>query len=90
LKWTPSPSPTVWRKRLDLRSTVEVGRVTTFIKHDPGSSFENHPHPEGEEIFVLEGIFSDHTGDHKKRYLFIASQRILSRSFQQRGLHDFC
>lgn len=64
MAWEPSPSPTVWRKRLELSGPVEAGRVTSLVRYLPGSSFPPHPHPEGEEILVIEGVFTDQTGDH--------------------------
>ncbi|MBC6439248.1 MAG: cupin domain-containing protein [Rhodospirillales bacterium] len=64
MDWEPSPSPTVWRKRLDRVGPPESGRVTSVVRYDPGSRFHAHPHPDGEEILVLEGIFSDQTGDY--------------------------
>jgi len=60
--WQASPSPTVWRKRLELIGPAESGRVTSIVRYDPGSSFPAHPHPDGEEILVLEGTFSDEHG----------------------------
>lgn len=66
LDWQPSPSPTVWRKRLDLAPGPgggERSRVTSIVRYDPGSAFPPHPHPMGEEILVLDGVFSDETGD---------------------------
>lgn len=63
LEWQPSPSPTVWRKRLELRGDVERGRVTSVVRYDPDSSFPPHDHPEGEEILVLAGTLSDEQGD---------------------------
>jgi anti-sigma factor ChrR (cupin superfamily) len=63
MDWTPSPSGTVLRKRLHLVGEVESGQVTSIVRYLPGSSFPEHGHPEGEEIFVLEGTFSDHVGD---------------------------
>ena len=63
MDWTPSPSGTVLRKRLHLVGEVESGQVTTFVRYVPGSSFPEHGHPEGEEIFVIKGTFSDHLGD---------------------------
>lgn len=63
-EWQESPSPTVWRKRLDLSGPVEAGRVTSVVKYEPGSSFHSHPHPDGEEILVLGGVFSDEHGDY--------------------------
>jgi len=64
MAWQPSPSPSVWRKRLDLAGPAEAGRVTSVVRYDPGSSFHAHPHPDGEEILVLEGVFSDDSGDY--------------------------
>ncbi len=64
MDWQASPSATVWRKRLDLSGPVEAGRVTSLVRYDPGSSFAAHPHPDGEEILVLQGVFSDDSGDY--------------------------
>lgn len=63
LEWTPSPSGHVLRKRLHLVGGAESGQVTSLVRYRPGASFPEHDHPEGEEIFVLEGVFSDQLGD---------------------------
>jgi len=63
MPWEASPSPGVWRKRLELSGPREAGRVTSVVRYDPGSKFPPHPHPDGEEILVLDGVFSDETGD---------------------------
>jgi anti-sigma factor ChrR (cupin superfamily) len=63
MAWQPSPSPTVWRKRLDLVGGGESGKVTSVVRYDAKASFPVHGHPEGEEILVLKGIFSDEHGD---------------------------
>lgn len=63
MDWTPSPSGTVLRKRLHRVGPAESGQVTSFVRYLPGSSFPEHGHPEGEEIFVLKGTFSDQRGD---------------------------
>ena len=63
MDWTPSPAGTVLRKRLHLVGEAESGQVTSFVRYLPGSSFPEHGHPEGEEIFVVGGTFSDHLGD---------------------------
>ncbi|GAM66619.1 hypothetical protein JCM19236_4071 [Vibrio sp. JCM 19236] len=34
------------------------------MKYEAGSRFSEHSHPLGEEIFVLEGVFSDEDGDY--------------------------
>lgn len=64
MEWQPSPSATVWRKRLDLAGGAEQGRVTSVVRYDPDSRFPSHNHPAGEEIFVLDGTFSDEHGDY--------------------------
>jgi anti-sigma factor ChrR (cupin superfamily) len=63
MDWTPSPSGTVWRKRVHLVGPVESGQVTSVVRYEPRSTFHAHDHPDGEEIFVLDGVFSDEHGD---------------------------
>jgi len=63
IEWQPSPSETVWRKRLELSGRAESGRVTSIVRYDPHSKFSAHDHPLGEEILVLDGTFSDEHGD---------------------------
>ena len=63
MAWTPSPSGSVWRKRVHLVGPPESGQVTSVVRYEPRSSFPAHDHPEGEEILVLEGVFSDEHGD---------------------------
>jgi len=64
VEWQASPSPSVWRKRLDLSGPKEAGRVTSVVRYDVDSRFSQHPHPDGEEILVLDGVFSDERGDY--------------------------
>lgn len=64
MEWDKSPAPGVWRKRLELQGPPEAGRVTSLVRYDPGSKFSAHPHPDGEEFLVLEGTFSDQSGDY--------------------------
>ena len=61
--WLKSPKQGVWRKPL-AREEAEQGHATSIVKYDAGASFSEHNHPLGEEIFVLDGVFSDHTGDY--------------------------
>jgi anti-sigma factor ChrR (cupin superfamily) len=63
LEWDKSPAEGVWRKRL-AREAAERGHATSIVKYDAGASFSYHPHPLGEEILVLSGVFSDETGDY--------------------------
>ena len=63
LPWTASPSGTVWRKRLHLVGPTESGQVTSIVRYEENSHFPSHDHPEGEEILVLDGVFSDEHGD---------------------------
>ena len=62
-EWLPSPLPGVERRMLD-RVGAEVARATSLVRYLPGSSFATHVHGGGEEILVLEGVFSDEQGDY--------------------------
>lgn len=61
--WQASPGGEVLRKRLHRVGPAESGQVTSIVRYEPGSQFPAHGHPHGEEILVLEGIFSDEHGD---------------------------
>jgi anti-sigma factor ChrR (cupin superfamily) len=61
--WQASPMPGVARKPL-AREEAERGHATSIVRYEPGASFAEHDHPLGEEILVLDGTFSDHTGDY--------------------------
>jgi anti-sigma factor ChrR (cupin superfamily) len=61
--WVASPMAGVWRKPL-AREEAERGHATSIVRYEPGSRFSEHDHPGGEEILVLEGTFSDQTGDY--------------------------
>ena len=62
-QWVTSPADGVSKMPLE-REQMESGRTTSFVTFAPGSSFPPHEHPLGEEIFVLEGVFSDENGDY--------------------------
>ncbi len=61
--WVSSPAMGVERMMLD-RIGDEVARATTIVRFAPGSQFDAHTHGGGEEFMVLEGVFSDETGDY--------------------------
>jgi quercetin dioxygenase-like cupin family protein len=63
MPWRASPSGTVWRKPL-FRRGGEYGPVTGLVRYAPGGAFAPHAHPQGEEILVLDGVFSDEQGDY--------------------------
>ncbi len=67
MEWSPSPLPGVDRRRLE-REEAEAGRATSIVRYAPGSSFSSHTHGGGEEYFVIEGTFSDQSGDYGKGY----------------------
>lgn len=62
-EWVTSPADGVSRVHLE-RIAEESGHVTSFVRFEPGSYFPQHSHPNGEEIFVLEGVFSDEHGEY--------------------------
>lgn len=61
--WEASPMDGVWRKPL-AREATEHGHTTSVVRFEPDSYFSPHTHPMGEEILVLEGVFSDEHGDY--------------------------
>jgi anti-sigma factor ChrR (cupin superfamily) len=63
LPWVDSPTPGVQRKLLE-RDGEEVARATSIVRYAPGSRFAAHVHELGEEILVLDGVFSDETGSY--------------------------
>ncbi len=62
-EWIASPAQGVERIPLE-REAAESGHVTSLVRYLPGAHFNRHPHPLGEEIFVLEGVLSDQQGDY--------------------------
>lgn len=65
LDWIPSPMAGVERRMLE-RDGNEVARATSLVRYAPGSAFSAHTHDMGEEFLVLDGVFSDESGDFPK------------------------
>ncbi len=63
MKWLNSPALGVDRKPLE-REEKESGHTTSIVRYQAGANFSSHLHPHGEEIYVLDGIFSDENGDY--------------------------
>jgi anti-sigma factor ChrR (cupin superfamily) len=62
-QWIDSPAEDVSRMPLE-KQAEESGHTTSLVRFAPGSSFPPHTHPLGEEIYVLDGVFSDEHGDY--------------------------
>jgi anti-sigma factor ChrR (cupin superfamily) len=92
--WVPSPMPGVTRKPL-AREDAERGHATSIVRYEPGASFRAHDHPLGEEILVLEGVFSDETGDYPAGTYFRNPEGFRHAPFSREGcmllvkLHQF-
>ena len=63
LPWIQSPESGVERRMLE-RLGGEVAKATSIVRYQPGSQFQMQTHEFGEEILVLDGIFSDETGNY--------------------------
>lgn len=61
LAWVDSPVPGIQRQLIE-RDGGEVARATSIVRYAAGSVFNNHRHDLGEEIVVLDGVFSDESG----------------------------
>lgn len=92
--WIASPMPGVERIPL-AREEAERGHATSIVRYKPGASFSAHDHPLGEEILVLEGTFSDDTGDYPAGTYFRNPQGFRHAPFSKEGcvllvkLHQF-
>ena len=64
--WINSPLPGVTRRQLERIGGEMADRATTIVRYAAGSSFSAHQHDLGEEFLVLEGTFSDETGDFNR------------------------
>ncbi|WP_218838564.1 cupin domain-containing protein [Halopseudomonas pelagia] len=62
-RWLDAPQAPVRRWPLE-REAPESGEVTSLVEYLPGARFPEHRHPNGEEILVLSGVFSDEGGDY--------------------------
>lgn len=85
MEWTPSPSGTVWRKRVHLVGPPESGQVTSVVRYQPDASFPTHDHPEGEEILVLDGVFSDEHGDWPAGTYLLNPEGFRHTPFSEKG-----
>ena len=93
-EWEDSPVSGVVRKKL-AREDAERGHATSIVRYEPGAHFSEHDHPLGEEILVLEGVFSDHTGDYPAGTYFRNPEGFRHAPFSKEGctlfvkLHQF-
>ncbi|MCH7941612.1 MAG: cupin domain-containing protein [Proteobacteria bacterium] len=85
VEWRASPGSGVWRKRLDLAGPSESSRVTSVVRYDEGCAFPPHAHPDGEEILVLEGVFSDEYGDYPAGSYILNPEGFSHAPFSQPG-----
>lgn len=92
--WVASPMAGVWRKPL-AREEAERGHATSIVRYEAGARFAAHDHPQGEEILVLEGTFSDETGDYHAGTYFRNPEGFRHAPFSEPGcvilvkLHQF-
>jgi anti-sigma factor ChrR (cupin superfamily) len=85
MDWAASPSGSVWRKRVHLVGPPESGQVTSVVRYEPNSTFRQHDHPEGEEILVLRGVFSDEYGDWPKGTFLLNPEGFRHAPFSKGG-----
>lgn len=62
-EWVRSPQTGVERVMLD-RIGEEQARATSIVRYSPEAYFPEHNHPDGEEILVLSGVFSEGSEDY--------------------------
>lgn len=62
-QFVDSPLPGVSRVMLE-RAGTEIARATSIVRYASGAGYHPHTHDGGEEILVLDGVFSDEHGDY--------------------------
>jgi anti-sigma factor ChrR (cupin superfamily) len=55
------------------------------VRYEPHSRFPEHDHPEGEEILVLEGVFSDEHGDWRAGTFLLNPEGFRHTPFSEPG-----
>lgn len=85
MTWTPSPGGHVLRKRFHRVGAQESGQVTSLVRYEPGATFPAHDHPQGEEILVLEGVFSDEHGDWPAGSYLLNPEGFTHQPFSREG-----
>ena len=85
MDWTASPGGHVLRKRVHLSGPAESGQVTSVVRYIAGASFPAHDHPGGEEILVLDGVFSDEHGDWPAGTYLLNPEGFRHSPFSQEG-----
>ena len=63
-KSVSSPCSGVRRTLLERSEDSEYAVSTTLVEFKPGSYFNEHIHDLGEELLILEGVFSDENGNY--------------------------
>ena len=63
LTWADTPMPGVQRRMLERDGGEMASRATTVVRYQAGAKFSAHVHDLGEEFIVLDGVFSDQSGD---------------------------
>lgn len=85
MDWHGSPSSLVSRKRFHLAGPAESGQVTSLVRYAQGATFPAHDHPSGEEILVIDGIFSDEAGDWRAGSYLLNPEGYRHAPFSQDG-----
>ena len=65
--------------------TAEACKVTSLVRYDAGARFPEHGHPGGEEVLVLEGIFSDQHGHYGKGWHLLNPSDSRHESYSENG-----
>lgn len=89
VEWQSSPASQVSRKRFHLVGEPESGQVTSHVRYNAGARFPRHEHPDGEEILVLSGVFSDEAGDWPAGTYLLNPEGFAHAPFSEEGCELF-
>jgi len=63
LDWDPTIAQNITQKTLETNNNDGYEQITSLVRYSAGAIYLPHCHPNGEEIFVLEGTLYDERGD---------------------------
>ena len=84
-KWHNSPSTGVNRIYLERDNMSEFSIASSVVNFAANSSFDEHVHDNGEEIYVLDGVFSDQFGNYKNGTYLRNPDKSIHRPFSKEG-----
>lgn len=87
--WYPTSYRGIWFSCFEADDRIQEHPLTMLTRFDPGGFFPAQGHPDGEEILVLEGSFSDETGDYPTGSYLLNPEGVTHVPYSEKGCITF-